>query len=208
MKQRPDIRRLISFQRLLLQFQAVERVTHVAKGEAFRAENDTEHSYNLAMAAWFLSAYFPHLDQDKLIRYALAHDLVEIHAGDTYIYADQAQLNTKADREAKALRQLEADWPDFRDMTATIHAYESKTDEESKFVYALDKIMPILVIFISEGYTWQKEGITPERLDSVKRHKVRLSPEIAPYYDELYELLQKHRHYFTDDPTHESSQQR
>jgi hypothetical protein len=57
--------------------------------------------------------------------------------------------------------------------------------------------MPIMLIFIGEGYTWQKKSITPEMLDEVKRHKVKLSPEIQPYYDELYGLLLQNRHYFT-----------
>src|SRR5487761_1693983 len=108
---KPDIHRLIEFQSLLHQFQAIERVTHVPG--KFEPENDTEHSYNLALSAWFLAQYFPHLDRDKIIRYALVHDLVEIHAGDTYIYADQATIDTKKEREHAALLQLEKDWPDF-----------------------------------------------------------------------------------------------
>lgn len=130
----PDINRVIDFHRLLLQFQAIERVTHVPRGQDFRLENDTEHSYNLAMVGWFLSEYFPHLDRDTVIRYALVHDLVEIHAGDTYVYADQSALDSKAEREAAALEQLEKDWQDFGDLTKTIHAYESKSDDEARFV--------------------------------------------------------------------------
>lgn len=195
MSQKPDISRLITFQSLLLNFQAIQRVTHMPK--TFQPENDVEHSYSLAMSAWFLAQYFPHLDCDKIIRYALVHDLVEVHAGDTYIYANQATIATKRTREHAALKQLEQDWPDFPDLTATIKDYETHHSEEAKFVYALDKIMPIMVIFIAEGYTWQQEGITPERLHAVKQHKVAVSPEIAPYYDQLYELLLQNRHLFT-----------
>ncbi|HYH75307.1 MAG TPA: HD domain-containing protein [Candidatus Saccharimonadales bacterium] len=190
----PDITRLLSFQSLLLQFQAIERVTHIPGSH--RPENDTEHSYNLAMTAWFVSQYFPELDKDTVIRYALIHDLVEVHAGDTYVYADQAMLDSKHEREAAALAKLEAEWPDFPAMANTIKAYELRADAEAKFVYALDKIMPIMVIFLSEGYTWQQEGITPERLDQVKRHKVAVSPEIEPYYQALYQLLLANRHFF------------
>ncbi len=183
----PDIHRLLEFQRLLQQFQSVERVTHTPKSH--RWENDTEHSYNLAMTGWYLCGHFPHLNRDKVVRYALVHDLVEIHAGDTYIYGDQASLDSKQQREAAALKQLESEWTDFPDMTKSIHAYEQRQDEEAKFVYALDKIMPIMLIYLGDGYTWKQEDVALQRLHEAKRNKVALSDEINTYYRELYELL-------------------
>jgi hypothetical protein len=57
--------------------------------------------------------------------------------------------------------------------------------------------MPIMLIFLGQVYTWQQEGITPEQLHEAKRHKVAVSKEINPYYEELYQLLQQHPHYFT-----------
>lgn len=195
MPKKPDINRLLEFHNLLFAFQTVHRITHIPK--TFEQENDTEHSYNLAMMAWFLAQYFPHLDRDIIIRYALVHDLVEIHAGDTYVYADPAIIATKKKREKQALQRLQQDWPDFPELLSTIKEYETHASEEAKFVYALDKIMPIIVIFLSEGYTWQQEGTTLEQLHEIKKHKVTVSKEISPYYDALYELLQQHRHYFS-----------
>lgn len=201
MTKKPDIRRLLDFHEMLLQFQSIQRITHIPK--TYTQENDTEHSYNLALMAWFLAQYFPRLDQNKILRYALVHDLVEVHAGDTFIYADAATLATKKEREEAALRQLEQDWPDFPDLIATIKNYETHASEEAKFVYALDKIMPILVIFLGEGYTWKQEKITLKQLHEAKRHKVALSPEINPYYEELYKLLLEHRHYFSREKSAE-----
>jgi 5'-deoxynucleotidase YfbR-like HD superfamily hydrolase len=194
MSKKPDINRLIQLHRLLLDFQAIERITHVPG--KFEQENDTEHSYNLAISAWYLAEYFPQLDKDRVIRFALVHDLVEIHAGDTYIYADQATIDSKKEREHAALIQLEKDWPDFPDMIKEIKEYEAKDSEEAKFVYALDKIMPIMLIFIGGGYSWRKEHVTLEQLHQTKQAKVALSPAIKPYYDQLYKLLLRHGHYF------------
>ncbi len=154
-----------------------------------RHENDTEHSYNLTMTAWFLTPHFPELDKDLLIRYALVHDLVEVHAGDTYIYGSNEELSTKAEREKVAAEKLHKDWPDFSEMHELIEDYEARANPEARFIYALDKIMPIMQIYIHEGYTWQKEGITAEQLHANKYDKVKLSPEVSPYYDEPYELL-------------------
>lgn len=186
---KPDVSRLLELQQLLLVFSQIERVIDRRHKDAYMRESDTEHSYNLAMTAWFLAPYFPHLDKDTLIRLALAHDIVEVHAGDTFIYGDPALLASKSAREAAALERLKVEWPDFSDLTETIAAYEEKSSEEAKFVYALDKIMPIFAIYISDGYTWKNESITVDRLHEVKKDKVSLSKEIKPYYDALYELL-------------------
>lgn len=184
-----DIHRLIELQKLLESFNQIDRVTHRKHGGMFVPENDTEHSYNLAMTAWYLSQWFPELDKSLVLEYALVHDLVEIHAGDTYIYGSKEELASKKQREAEALRKLEADWADFGDMIKTIHKYEQRADMESKFVYALDKIMPIMLIFINDGYTWKKEVVTVDMLYDEKINKVRVSAEILPYFDELLSLL-------------------
>jgi putative hydrolase of HD superfamily len=197
MTQQPDIHRLLEFQKLLLQFSQVQRVVDRKQGDTYIPESDTEHSYNLALTAWYLSTYFPELDRDTVIRFSLIHDLVEIHAGDTYVYGEQAHLDSKAEREAAALQKLSIDWTDFPEMTEQIIAYETQERDEAKFVYALDKIMPILQIYLGNGHTWKREGnITPERLDAIKRHKVAVSSQIKPYYDQLYALLLDNRQLF------------
>ena len=195
--QKPSIPRLLELQSLLQQFSHVERVTHRQHHGRFVPENDTEHSYNLALTAWFLVQHFPKLNRDMVIRLALVHDLVEVHAGDTNVYAAPEILATKHAREAAALQKLRLEWKDFPELLADITAYEARESEEAKFVYALDKLMPIMLIFINKGHTWHQEGTSLEMLDAVKRSKVALSPEIKPYYDELYAVLLEHRHYFS-----------
>jgi len=189
--QLPPLERLLELQRLLFDFRNVKRVVNLPNAEA---ENDIEHSYSLAMTAWYIAQYFPELDRDTIIRYSLIHDLVEVHAGDTYIYADAATLASKQQREADALQKLTQDWQDFPELSADIAAYEKLDTPESAFVYALDKIMPIMVIYIGEGYTWKLEKITLEMLHDKKKDKISISPEIMHYYTALYELLQKSPH--------------
>lgn len=184
-----DIHRLLELQKLLASFSQVERMNHRQHAGMFVPENDTEHSYNLAMTAWYLAQWFPELNKNLLIEYALVHDLVEVHAGDTYIYGSKEDIASKAAREADALNKLKADWSDFEDMSKTILAYEGKQDAESKFIYALDKLMPIMMIYIHDGYTWKKEGVTVDMLHEAKIEKVKLSPEILPYFEQLHKLL-------------------
>ena len=81
-------------------------------------------------------------------------------------------------------------------MVKAMHAYERRESPEDKFVYALDKLMPIFMIFLGNGYTWQQEKITLDQLLEKKASKVALSPEINPYYEELVQLLRKNEDYF------------
>lgn len=181
--------KLLNFTKLLDEFRAVERVVRVTGQD--RYENDTEHSYNLAMMAWYIvSSTKTSLDPDKVIRYALVHDFLEVYAGDTYTYStDQSHLDSKHDREAAAIVKLRETLVEFSDLHASIKAYESREDPESRFVYALDKIEPILHMYLDHGRTWKEEGISLERLYNSKVSKVSISPEIQRYFDEFILLL-------------------
>src|SRR5215217_6371646 len=134
--------RVINLQRLLLAFHSLERTLPLpTRPDGIeRNETDTEHSYSLAMTAWFLTQDLPHLETDKCIRYALAHDLVEIHSGDTFAYdKDVHRHASKTERERLALAKIQHEWPDFLQMTEAIIDYETRADIESRFIYALDK---------------------------------------------------------------------
>lgn len=189
---KPDIHRLLELQQLLGAFSQVERMVDRRHLDAIVPENDTEHSYDLAMTAWYLSKWFPELDKAKLIQYSLVHDMVEVHAGDTHVFGTEEQLNSKVEREAKALKKLQKEWPDFKEMTDMLQDYESKANDEARFVYALDKVIPVMLVFINEGYSWKRQNVSIEMLKRVKAEKVNLSPEILPYYDAMIALLYEH----------------
>ena len=52
-----------------------------------RRENDAEHSWHLAVMAAVLSEYAAEeLNLSRVVKMVLVHDLVEIDAGDTFVY--------------------------------------------------------------------------------------------------------------------------
>ncbi len=186
-----NLKSLLSFARILGELQAVERVIRVKGVERF--ENDVEHSYDLAMLAWYIldTEKLP-LDRDRVFRYALAHDLVEVYAGDTYIFSeDRELLASKSERERRAAERLLAEFPEVPEMHEAICGYVKKEDAESRFVYALDKIEPVLKVYLDGGRTWREKDVTIKMLYEKKKDKVALSPEIQPYFDELMTLLRK-----------------
>lgn len=166
----------------------------MANGED-RMENNVEHSYKLAMLAWyFISTDNLKLDLGLAIKYSLVHDLVEVYAGDTYTYStDDEFKNSKKEREAKALKQLEAEFTEFPELIKLIEKYEDKTDPESLFIYALDKIEPIINIYLDGGKTWRNNKITLEMITENKMSKVENCPEVKKYLEQLLELIKQNQ---------------
>ncbi len=197
-----SLQRVIDLQTLLLKFNHLERTLLLPKvvGRPDRNETDTEHSYSLAMAAWYLAKDLPHLDANKCLRYALVHDLQEIYAGDTFAYdKSQAVHSSKTDRETQGIARLKEQWPDFTEMTEAIEGYERRKDPESRFVYALDKLMPMIINYLSEGVNYHNHGITLEDVKHIKAKKVAVSPEIEALYQEMIAIFEAHPEYFANN---------
>jgi len=70
--------------------------------DASREENTAEHSWHAALSALLLAPYADQaLDIDKVIKMLLIHDLVEIEAGDTFVY-DRKEVAKQGLSEAEA----------------------------------------------------------------------------------------------------------
>ena len=191
-----QLRELIKLQNLLSEFAEISRVVfHKSR----KAENDAEHSLTLALAAWHLARENPKLDLEKVIKYALIHDLPEIFAGDTDIFDDN-NLPSKHLREKEARAKLRQDYPEFVEFWDLCDEYEKRNNDESKFVYYLDKVMPIILNFTSDGYGWKKhdQKLNIEKLRAIKDEKVKHSPEIERIYLELVKILEKKPELFDD----------
>lgn len=199
MDKKPDIHRLIELQKLLLAFGQVTRFTYLP-GRDKKRENDAEHSYSLAMTAWFLAPHFPALDSGRLLKLALAHDLVEVHAGDTFVYGKQEHIQTKIEREQAALQQLQKDWPDFSEMTEALKEYEEKSSEEAKFVYALDKLMPPMINYLADGTVWREHSVTLDMFIAEKEKKIPTDSPIYPYYQEILAFFKTKPELFAKQP--------
>lgn len=185
---------LLNFIKLTHQFQQVKRVILVKSEE--RQENDLEHSCQLALSAWYIiTANKLKLNKEKVIKYALAHDLVEIYAGDANFY-DIEKRKSKIKLEKKSVRRIAKELPAFKELHTTIRNYELRKDPESKFVYALDKILPILNIYLDKGRTWRADGVTLEMLITHKTEPVSHDKQIASYFKALVTLLKRYKHYF------------
>jgi putative hydrolases of HD superfamily len=188
------LERSLEFMRLMHEFQAVERVVPVLGTD--RRENDAEHSYSLSMLAWYLcNIITPSLDKNLVIKYALVHDIVEAYAGDTFAHTTNADLRaSKHRREEDARLRIESEFPDFAEMNEFIEAYERRDVPESRFVYALDKLITILTMYIDTQQRdswWKKHDVTFAQLCEYKDPKLALSPEVNELWQELRAILEQ-----------------
>lgn len=198
MSELPSVERIAELQQFIADFSRIERMIELA--DTGRKENDVEHSFGLALTSWFLAPKIaPELSLEKILCYALAHDTVEVHAGDTFVFAPKEELATKSDRENAALVQLRKDWPDFPAMVDAAEAYKNKANEEAKFVKAVDKILPVLMVNLGEKATfWQRHKITLE-MEVQDKVSLKVSDAFAPYYERLIEWL-SNPDYFYKEP--------
>ena len=104
---------IFRFSKLLNAFGGIERSIDLPERE--RKENDIEHSYHLAMLAWYIAdSNKLTLNKDLLLKYALIHDLVEVYAGDTFLYSkNQYDHDSKKEREEKAQQQIAEEFKEF-----------------------------------------------------------------------------------------------
>ena len=193
--QKPSLRRILQLHELLNQFQEINRAVLYYKNSNV-AENDVEHSYSLAMVSWYLAGFFDNLDQNIVIKIALAHDLVEVHAGDTSVFAHKDDLDAKPIKEAQSAKTLKQEWPDFADLHVYITQYKNKSNKEAVFVYALDKLMPLLFNITQNGAAWHQHNISLKQLKKVKNGKIDIDPRVNEYYKQACDLLEKNPQFF------------
>jgi len=179
---------LLTLTALYAKFRLVER-TMLAKGSD-RRENDAEHSFHMAFLAWaIIDDLKLQLDKAKVFELCLAHDLVEIYAGDTFAMASEEYVASKVERERLALQQLQAELPGFPTLIKVIEEYEALSSEEACFAYALDKLAPFFVSYLDGGRICHEVSYTQELMRADKGGKVDRHPLIKAYYQQMLDLV-------------------
>ncbi|HSI20944.1 MAG TPA: HD domain-containing protein [Verrucomicrobiae bacterium] len=183
----PHLPHLIEFVAFTHEFQRIQR-SIFAQGEE-RHENDAEHSFQLALTGWYLieSDNLP-LNRIRIVELALTHDLVEVYAGDSPVF--QEKTGSKDEDEKEAVQQLKKQFPGFTSLEPLLNEYKERATEESKFVYALDKLLPIINNYLDGGRSWKMDKVSIGRVIQEKTAKVGISPAVNEYYPALIELLQ------------------
>ena len=103
-KQKERLEQQFAFIREIDREKFIGRQTYLTDGE--RKENDAEHAWHMAIMTVLLAEYSNEpIDVLKTVTMLLIHDLVEIDAGDTYAYDEEAK-KTQRERELKGAERI------------------------------------------------------------------------------------------------------
>jgi putative hydrolase of HD superfamily len=152
-----------------------------------RRENDAEHSWELAVMAVVLAEYAgSRIDVPRVVTMLLIHDIVEIDAGDTFLYDDEG-ATTKSAREQRAADRLFELLPD--DQAAELRAlwdeFEELKTAEARFAKAMDRLQPLLHNYHAGGGTWKEPGVNHARVTERKSVIGDGSPTLWAYAREV-----------------------
>ena len=166
----------------------IGRQTYISDGS--RKENDAEHAWHMALMTLILSEYAnEEIDVLRTISMILMHDIVEIDAGDTYAYDEEAKKSQK-EREEKAADRIFAMLPDdqrqkFRELWEEFEAAETK---EAKFARTMDNLQPLMLNNATDGRSWMERGV---RISQILKRNERTPNGSEVLWDYAYENMLK-----------------
>lgn len=147
----------------------IQRKTRLFNSD--RHENDAEHSWHLAMMTIVLAEHSDvPVDVLKVLKMVLIHDIVEIDAGDTFIYDTQKNHTNTNDELAAAKRifgvlpQAQAD-----ELVAIWEEFEEGLTNEAKFARAMDRFEPLLQNTSNNGGTWVEYNVNYQKVYDKKK---------------------------------------
>ena len=150
------------------------RQTYLADGK--RKENDAEHSWHLAIAAFLLKEYVAEdVDVMKVMIMVLIHDLVEIDAGDTYAY-DAEGAKTKRAREVAAADRIFGMLPEDQG------GYFRELWDEFE-----DNFQPLLLNHESNGKSWTEHHVKKSQIYKRNEKIKETSPEVWEWMKQIVE---------------------
>ena len=145
-----------------------------------RRENSGEHSWHLALMAIVLEPRSAQpIDIARVIEMLLVHDLVEIDAGDTFVYDDVAREH-KEQLEQRAADRLFAMVPadDGARLRARWDEFEVGESAEARFAHSVDRLAPLLLNHANRGNVWAEHGVTAGRARAYNAHIADGAPDL------------------------------
>ncbi len=163
----------------------IQRKTRLFNSD--RHENDAEHSWHLAMMALVLAEHANKpIDLLKVVKMVLIHDIVEIDAGDTFIY-DTNKNHTNTDEELIAAKRIFGLLPpeQSEELIAVWQEFEEGATDEAKFARSMDRFEPLLQNTSNNGGTWIEFNVPYQKVYDKKKAIENGSAVIWNYAEDL-----------------------
>ncbi len=154
---------------------------------SLRRENSAEHSWHIAMMALVLGRdYGEDVDLSRVVTMLLLHDIVEIDAGDTYAY-DREGYEDKEEREQEAASRIFGLLPEDQGeaLRSAWDDFEQGRTPEARFAHSMDRLMPLLHNYYSDGATWKTHGTRKSQVQQRMAKIQEASPELWKFAESL-----------------------
>lgn len=154
----------ISFIKEIDKLKYIQRKTKLFNSN--RNENDAEHSWHLAMMVIVLAEHSnTPINILKVLKMVLIHDIVEIDAGDTFLF-DIAKSHINTEEELIAAKRIFGMLPEDQalELIDIWREFEEGQSNEAKFAKALDRFQPVLQNTSNNGGTWAEFNIELEKV--------------------------------------------
>lgn len=180
-----DLLKQISFIKEIDKLKYIQRRTKLFNSD--RYENDAEHSWHLAVMALVLSGHSNKpIDVLKVVKMVLIHDLVEIDAGDTFIY-DTSKNHSNTDEERMAAKRIFGLLPEAQaeEFILVWEEFEAGQTDEAKFARTMDRFEPLLQNTSNNGGTWAEFDVKYQTVYTKKKAIKNGSVSIWTYAERL-----------------------
>ena len=171
------------------QLKSVLRRTRVKSADR-RLENSGEHSWHVALMAVLMQEHAnTPIDIARVMKMLLIHDVVEIDAGDTFVY-DVAASKEQEEKELKAAERLFGMLPSDQgdELFSLWKEFEAAQSDDAKYAKALDRLIPMLLNYHNDGQSWQEHGVTREQALTINK---RIEYGSVTLWDKAKELIEE-----------------
>lgn len=158
-----------------------------------RRENTAEHSWQIIILAQILFPYAKNradIDLLRVIRMLSIHDLVEIEAGDTFLF-DEAAMVGKFEREKLSAQNIFGilDDPIRSEFFNLWLEFEEEQTPDAIFACAIDRIMPFILNSHTSGKSWTEAAVTEKQVRNILENAIsRASDEMGEAFQFLMNL--------------------
>ncbi|WP_172919909.1 HD domain-containing protein [Capnocytophaga canis] len=155
-----------------------------------RRENSAEHSWQVMVLAQIMYPYAKNKEQIDLFRVMKMlsiHDIVEIDAGDTFVYDEKAMVG-KYERELASAKRIFGilGEPLSAEFLALWEEFESGESADAIFASAVDRIIPFILNAHTSGKSWREAKVSAEKVRNIVGTAVEKGSEELT---ELFEIL-------------------
>ncbi|EGR0352953.1 HD domain-containing protein [Vibrio vulnificus] len=168
---------------------SVLRRTRVKSADK-RLENSAEHSWHVALMALLMEEHANEpVNIGRVVKMLLLHDVVEIDAGDTFVY-DAVASKQQAEKELAAAQRLFGMLPadQGEELLQLWLEFEAAQTADAKFGKALDRIIPMLLNYHNQGQSLQEHGVTRQQALTVNQ-KIDLGSHVL--WDKAQEIIEQ-----------------